>query len=128
MRYQGGWRESSTDYIMLLDMEGDVVIGSDPSLDYHTYHVDKYREPNWDRYVVMLSSGIDDRNGNELYEGDIFNLLDEKGTVISRENTVDLADFLGGHYWIVNHDGAPVYQKIGNVFEPQLPRLNDCSP
>jgi len=69
-------------------------------------------------------TGLKDKNGREIYEGDIFNLFGRDGqTVVSPNNILKLDDFLGGDYWIKNSAGGytPIYEVIGNVYEnPEL--------
>ncbi len=69
----------------------------------------------------IFTTGKTDKNGAELFNGDIFNLLDSDGNIISPNNVIDHDDFIGGDYWIKNNGDIPIYEKIGSKYEnPEL--------
>jgi len=70
------------------------------------------------KHVVFLQyTGLKDSKGVEIYENDIFNLLNKDGKIISRKNVVELADFLGGHYYQTHKGGSTIYEVIGNLYD-----------
>ena len=67
---------------------------------------------------VEQCTGIRDKTGALIYEGGIIDLESRGGAVISPGNIVELSDFLGGHYWIVNNGNKnPIYKIVGNIHE-----------
>lgn len=79
-----------------------------------------------DGYILEQFTGLLDKNGKEIYEGDIFRLCD--GDFYETPPTVvELSDFLGGNYWLVNNGREnPEYEVIGNIHEnPELLEANN---
>ena len=102
-----------------IDWYGINNIKGEPSvICLHPYDIGAYKLSDT---PIVEWVGYQYRCGKDIYEGDIFNLLDKNGEIISPKNIVKLADFLGGHYWIIQNGGTPIYEIIGNVFEnPEL--------
>ncbi len=113
---------------------GKMWLPSDADVLYHwsiarngelVYRSDSDVPDDIDTAVVMFGMGILDMAGNEIFERDIFNLymyvggyeLGKDLELISPGNAVELADFLGGHYWLIHHGHEPRYQVIGNTID-----------
>jgi hypothetical protein len=95
----------------------EFLIAQDGRLVSFPNKMDETYDPvRFEHAVYMLSTGVNDRNGKEIYEGDIFDVW-ERGKIISPRNLVELADFLGGHYYMTHMGGSTDYEVVGNKYE-----------
>lgn len=78
-----------TDYKMLLDLWGNTIEASNPSLDCCAYHVDTFDDSVDDsgNYVAMIWTGRLDRDGRPIYEHDFIRYQkDDSGIALVRWN------------------------------------------
>jgi uncharacterized phage protein (TIGR01671 family) len=91
-----------------------------------SFERNSFKNDETDRHILMQFTGLKDKNGKEIYEGDIvrFNYSDEQNGY-SGSQIVKFAEFEAGFYpfclrsrWRANIDDIEV---IGNIYEnPEL--------
>lgn len=78
-----------------------------------------------DHYVVEQYTGMHDKNGREIYEGDI--VKNEYGKVMEVQYNPRSAAFGVGDYYFGTIGSGKILEVIGNIFEnPELLEDNEC--
>lgn len=83
-----------------------------------TAYEPRLKTKNVTEFVLMQFTGLTDRNGNEIYEGDIVTAREKSNTA----TFTGYVHFLNGQYW-VNYIGyesyyVPLIQLVNAVYEP----------
>jgi uncharacterized phage protein (TIGR01671 family) len=96
----------------------------------YAYLNDDFDEEEEKPYELMQFTGLADKNGKEIYEGDVVEFTDQNGRVV---NEVGYVDALGA-YVLIDHKtnkadfiptvGEDALEVIGNIYEnPELVKL-----
>lgn len=113
-----------TDFVSALDSDEVTRYNADPAPDYYWKDGQIVNEP---RYVLVQFTGIKDKNGKEIYEGDILifrpaydeSLGGQFGNAIFSVSFKDASFRFGDE--LADQEGANYYEVIGNIFEnPEL--------
>ena len=93
------------------------IMGNGPDDMYAGFDFQAYPEFE-EKYPIMQYTGLKDKNGKEIYEGDIVYIPDMKFEVKFRET---ICWDCGGNYTGMGYEISEAYEIIGNIYEnPEL--------
>ena len=75
--------------------------------DADLWHVRILVDPDNERYIIEQSTGLKDKNGTEIYEGDVIK--------VERDGIIDRVEWIHGGFGLEPRYNSPFYPRLGNV-------------
>lgn len=104
------------------------------SIDGDLFQNDRLDYKNKESFEIMQYTGLKDKNGKEIYEGDIVAVSEEYGGHAYKPLVVDFKgccfvlrrlNYLADFNPMYNYDFKQVYEIIGNIYEnPEIQNEN----